>query len=1719
VEPEESRGGQATWSSLLRAGIERFRSKLLDLSMSNRLLNFKHSEKSRSHIRIIDEVPEILFEKLDQSNGLEVKGIPEPDFEPEDEQTTQFREAFAHARETDELYHEQKEKLGTRVTKRQINKLDRELRDRVREILGLPPRIKLTVAERARELGFDPTYELPTGQPPTNRRQSSATLQTLFYRDDLETKLASIRESDRTLLEDAGINALYAAFGFVEWYESADSEIAAYAPLIFYPVEIKRTLEGGSYKYFLAARDDDIETNHAFAELIRANFGLELPEWTPEQTAAGYFEQVHSLLLRHRRWRLKRWVTVGLFTFAKLVMYSDLDPRRWSKKSGLENHPILSDLLLGASSVSEVAFAPDYEIDSPQVGSDSHALITDADSSQHSAVIDVLNGKNMVIQGPPGTGKSQTITNIIATAMNSGKTVLFIAEKMAALQVVKDRLDHFGLGHFCLEVHSNKTRKTVVLKSLEERLSFQGPPLDRTQLRQAQAAHEQARADLLNYVARTKEIYEETGLSVLDVLRGNAIRANTAGLPTDVLKVRIDNPGLLNGFLRAEINENAKNLEAAASRLGPGRGIQQHPWYGLQNSDLDVFKSEELLSLLQQWQESLDKLEQLVASVSSNCGWPIETTEFGVASFVGKASVVPSIPKVLSKEAMLKAMALSNRGLLSATVADLERLIYCRDQLGKISVDTDALFELGSAYLKNVSERARGQGLLELNEASVGQLTIELENKADAVHKIAGAGTALGQIVGLSDPKMSDASDMITAASLLQSLPRRIWSFRDPSVLNGDSLKGLERGLRDSESLLRSRAHQSELFELSLVPDAAIVKDAAYTLMTSSLLQRIFGSDHRAANRLYRGVAKKTRHQKEEKPAKDLASLAAFLQQEIDFERDSDLKRAAGKFFNGQKTPWRDLAAISAWAVQVRQSIPDRDGKGNDVQKFLLAASADKLEALHAFVQVPECSLLKRLQVDQPIDTDILLSEWSSASRTVAMKTRGLAVDLKRVRLKADVPLNALEPIADRLKEIEDIMRRLGQYGVLEYSGKGADALGISFQSLTATFQFNAELEAADLPRGILAKIQRSPDPEFINLLKTYGLELDRALRESRTLREQVCEIGRLNFEQWIGLGNWGATSIPLLIRRIQFARANSESLQLFLDFLRIEVHAKTTALAPLIEASQQLDSSYEWISKAFDFVFYRSCAEKLLNEDRKLASHSGASHEQLRKRYQQLDRKILELRRDQIARILLDLPIEPGVNRGKPSDFSDLALVRRQIAMQKRHLSLRELFRRAGTAVQALKPCFMMSPMSVAQFLDPAGLRFDLVVMDEASQVRPEDAIGGIARGSQVVIVGDPMQLPPSSFFEKVDRDEVLDDGSDEAEVQDLVGQESILDLARAPYQPIRELRWHYRSQHETLIAFSNQEFYEDSLIVFPSPRGTDEHFGVKLVHVEGIYDRSLNKIEAEMLVNAAQAFMRQFPDRSLGIVSINKPQQELIQTMMDDLYASDPSAESYRSKWEGTLESTFVKNLENVQGDERDVIFISTVYGKDAKGTFHQRLGPINGIYGHRRLNVLFTRAKQQVQLFTSMRSSDLRLDNTTKLGVKALKNYLSYCSDGHFETGMIGDREPDSEFERWVMRSLIEKGYEVVPQLGVAGYFVDLAVRHPEKRGSFILGVECDGASYHSARSARDRDRLRQEALVRLRWKIYRIWSTDWFRNPVAEFQKLVSAIEELRKESIS
>lgn len=457
----------------------------------------------------------------------------------------------------------------------------------------------------------------------------------------------------------------------------------------------------------------------------------------------------------------------------------------------------------------------------------------------------------------------------------------------------------------------------------------------------------------------------------------------------------------------------------------------------------------------------------------------------------------------------------------------------------------------------------------------------------------------------------------------------------------------------------------------------------------------------------------------------------------------------------------------------------------------------------------------------------------------------------------------------------------------------------------------------------------------------------------------------------------------------------------------------------------------------------------------------------------------------------------------------SAVSVLLREGEKKRKQKSIRTLLEETGELVQVLKPCFLMSPLSVSTFLSADAVCFDVIVFDEASQIFPLDAVGAIYRGKQMIIVGDSKQMPPSNFF---NASADVDD-SDE-ETGDVADFESILDLCSAVLPQLR-LKWHYRSRFEQLITFSNKNFYDNALITFPSAKADKRWQGVDYYYADGIYDRKAhnNRKEAEFIVDLIYKNIELYPNRSLGVVAFSISQQDLIERLLAKRRAADSSKEYFFRK--DAAEPFFVKNLETVQGDERDTIIFSVAYAKDSTGRLLHNFGPLNRVGGERRLNVAVTRAKMNVQLVSSMHHTDIDLKRTQSEGVKLLKEYLDYAENGSIALERALTVNPfeqfDSEFEMEVCDFLKEKGFSVDTQVGCSGFRIDLGLKRPES-SDYVLAIECDGATYHSSKNARDRDRLRQQVLEGMGWKFYRIWSTDWFKNNTVEKERLLKAASE-------
>ncbi len=562
----------------------------------------------------------------------------------------------------------------------------------------------------------------------------------------------------------------------------------------------------------------------------------------------------------------------------------------------------------------------------------------------------------------------------------------------------------------------------------------------------------------------------------------------------------------------------------------------------------------------------------------------------------------------------------------------------------------------------------------------------------------------------------------------------------------------------------------------------------------------------------------------------------------------------------------------------------------------------------------------------------------------------------------------------------------------------------------------------------------------------------------------------------------------------------------------RVALMRATGGLASdLIRQGMENGVAFADLAAAFQRAFYQRWLITVLEARKPLVEFNTLLHEQRITEFKQLDKNVFAENKASLISRLRD-----EVQRKLQTEevMQAMPFLRKEMARQRGLSPLRRTFKQAGAAIRAIKPCFMMSPLTVAQLLDGSQPSFDLVIFDEASQLPAEDAVGAIIRGRQLAVVGDPKQLPPTNFFAVMSGQ--VSTSVDEDGMPLYEDGESILEEFLGAGVPACRLKWHYRSAHESLIHFSNISFYDGELYTFPCVESGSNELGMKFEYVEnGVYEgKGLNLIEARRVVNAVVEHAKSSPDLSLGVGTFNLRQQLAIQDEVERRRRLDPGLDEFFS---GSKEERFfVKNLENIQGDERDVIFISITYGKGTDGRLRYNFGPLNSENGWRRLNVLVSRARRRMKVFSSIRADDINPVGLTSAGARLLRDFLMYAESGRFErTELAKAAETESPFEQDVYIELTRRGISIAPQVGVTGYRIDLGVLDDSLPGRFICGLECDGIAYHTSETARDRDRLRQEVLEARGWTIYRIWSTDWFKDRQGQITRILGLIQEARE----
>ncbi|MBI3676293.1 MAG: GreA/GreB family elongation factor [Proteobacteria bacterium] len=1409
-------------------------------------------------------------------------------------------------------------------------------------------------------------------------------------------------------------------------------------------------------------------------------FGIELPAYDGASVEA-YLNLIAKIAPKQITWRVRRQVAIGVFPSARMAMYHDLDP----SSPTFPDNDIISALLTGSNTETSAPFADEYAVDEPEIEKKVPCVVMDADSSQFSTLVDIAMGKNLAVEGPPGTGKSQTIVNAIAAALADNKKVLFVAEKLAALNVVRSRLEAIGLGEFLLPLQAERSTREQVVASVRDRVEMGKPSAIRDYDVQL-AEYRRTRSELAEYIDLLKRPFRNSNLTIHAIL-GKSIATNSQldGVPVGVLE-QCDIPsGYLNSVGLARLRVAASTIQKAFSATLE----VSDSWKTTQLIHADRFTVEEACAAALKASKAFQLLSETRADLPK-FGVRAQFNENELQEILQILERFQSLPNSLTLNLLRSLLRGENAESASAFLRECQACQSISENLAGV------LCYIQEAALESLKKIQIICTNLEFERLDLVELEKICREKNEALNATRVLVDRLRPLVHVR-PEAADwkLSDITKARQAIIDAGREALVCRNASATDPSSVQILSRLCNEGFELRAEKARLEVNVSLAVdVPLDVLIRSAS-TLRSAGMFGFI-SANYRRARRVARSLLLSGRYHRKH-AFRLLEELINFRKREREFLQDANATVMFGQHYRGLNTEFQLFERLAGFLEASYTDFPQPDQRR--VRSFLQTAEFEELELL------PELPLATLAPCFSELRMDAVARQ-----RNLEEIEHGVSALKPCLTVFRD-------PAAITSQEIGNLLLRMKKF----FSLRDSLTASIEIADLLAE-RFNGwQTEVEELDAATQWAIAARPHAEEVSrVLQLAEVEaalsqirrvIDASERATRTLAE-LCKKAKIDPNHFLS-----ERSDDGISKTLELASRDPEGLYIHAALATATSDLRPTGGMPLVNYHLEVEGSLDGLEDQFEALAVRKLAKALYAEHgAKLSKFPGSRLNALRSMLAKQDKAIIRLSRTQL-RFKVHASAKPpyGSGIGRKSTWTEMALIGNEISKQQRFISVRDLTQRAGSALLELKPCWMMSPLAVTQYVPQGSLEFDLCIIDEASQMPPEAAIGALMRCKQAVVVGDTNQLPPSNFFKKLIEDE-------EADEDDTVLNESILEMANATFRPSRRLRWHYRSRHSGLIKFSNRIVYGDDLIVFPSANESMKRMGVEFRTVKGLYKAGTNPTEARVIVEAALEFMRTDSERSLGIVTLNQKQRDLISEEFEYALSRDRRAQEYIETWKirnDGLEEFFIKNLENVQGDERDVMFIGTVYGPETNGgRVAQRFGPINGLAGKRRLNVLFSRAKEKIVTFSSMTAADVVAEENGNAGAHMLKRWLEYCATGTLEGGLATNREPDSDFEIFVANQIKAIGCEPVCQVGVAGYFIDIGVRHPDWVHGFVLGVECDGASYHSAKSARDRDRLRQEVLEELGWRLHRIWSTDWFNNPKREAERLrtviASRLEELK-----
>ena len=1479
---------------------------------------------------------------------------------------------------------------------------------------------------------------------------------------------------------DRGISVMYISLGMLAWKDLDDTPYNS--PLLLVPVQFVST--GPRSKPTLRLNtDDDPTLNPALLRRL-GECGVTMPPLgdLSDLNVDAVLDQIQTAVKTKRGWTVAEEAVLSGFSFMKEAMYRDL----LANEAAITGHPIVSALAnqdpttQSGSLLFDEIHPENIDRDAPP---ENTPLVLDADSSQRACVAAAVAGHSFVMDGPPGTGKSQTIANIIGALLHAGKTVLFVSEKAAALEVVRNRLAHVGLENYLLELHSHKASRKEVAAQLAASLDNIAVAPDGMAALDRRKVTEKRQA-LNAYAVAMNRIRQPLGYSLHHVLGLIASLDHGLDAPTPQA------PGAaLSQESLAEIADAAARLQRAWRPAAQGHSYLWRQVTDRSPMDARLYSAERAL-------------EELTGVATHNSDL---THAFALATLSDLQVLVDLLRLVGMRppgvqDDWLTVTNFRHVEIDAQALADLLETIAAAEQHARTvaGVAWSTLPEPAALpsfpTLKDLAPQA--VNVDDLTAAEARELADRFEVDATLLEERLRAATGLANSLRL--PAIETIQDIdalldIADAAFVPHRPERAWLTQDGLVAARTALQTLRARVSDLDA--------AEAAARRLYTDAALTQPLAE-------LHERFASVHKGLRKLlgdYRRDKKAvaaftTEMVTLEDAIHDLGLAVAWSQANTAYDAaNGAMGVTLGRYWKGRDTNF-DI---------VGQALDAAEGVLRRTPQPLLAAVTDHITAdpqpsVKAIIDQTRTDLQSWRDSLAPPPSraarpDLLLAPlrdavtWLRAHieplRDIATITQavGAAIGRDVTLTEARALLAARQQAADAHAQLAANGQRFeAVLGEFLYGGAATDTDALA-TALAWAKEMRSARRGADAPLN-MAQVKALASARITD-------HLGSALHEWRSATARITAAFDPARHAELHAELDDAETASSLLADL---RADNTGQEEWVAYSRARADLVAHGLADVIRFVVDQRISPEQLGRVIQRAVLRSWADAALASDGDLQPLRAGDRDALIEQFQDLDRQLIPAATGDIIR---------AVNARRPAstDVGEPALIRREGVKKTRHLPVRDLIGKTRNTTLAIKPCFMMSPLAVSQYLPP-DIAFDVVIFDEASQVTPGDAINCIYRGRALITAGDDKQLPPTSFF-----DHINDEEETETDVKDF---QSILELAKAS-GALRNLglRWHYRSRHEALIAYSNQRFYEGKLVTYPGAHSEGPDVGIELIHVPGLYRRGTsrdNPIEAQ---HVAQRVLHHFdtrPETSLGVVTFSVAQADAIQAALDKVLDDRPDLAAHL---EGDrLNGFFIKSLESVQGDERDVMLFSIGYGPDEHGKVTTNFGALNKGKGWRRLNVAITRARQRIEIITSIRAGDI--PDSINESVRHLTGYLDYAERGL--SALALDLGPsglgtDSPFEDSVIDAIRAMGFIVEPQVGAAGYRIDIGVRHPAHPGVYAIGIECDGYMYHSSPAARDRDRLRQQVLEGLGWRLHRIWGTAWHRDRATETNKLRAAIE--------